>query len=74
MYVRVAPNSQVGEILAIRLLNNANFNVQTFSNAKMKLVAMAKERKSTDPRAPSSLTPNAVPQIQEVENKANELL
>lgn len=64
MYVGVAENSHVGGILPITLLINLNRSEETFSNAKLQVVAMAKSRQFTASHAPSSLTPNAISQIQ----------
>ena len=44
MHGGLSSSSQVGEVLAIKLLNNANLREETLTNAKLQLIALAKER------------------------------
>ena len=44
MHGGLSSSSQVGEVLAITLLNNANLSEETLTNAKLQLIALAKER------------------------------
>lgn len=73
MHAGVSSNSQVGEILAITLLNNSNLSEETLSNAKMQLVGMA-QSKANDPNDPSaSLPPSAISKLKDICNEGKEI-
>ena len=48
MHGGLSSSSQVGEVLAITLLNNANLSEETLTNTKLQLFALAKERDDND--------------------------
>lgn len=44
MHSRASTSSQIGEVLAITLLNNANLEEGTLNNAKLQLISLAEAR------------------------------
>lgn len=44
--------SQIGQVLAISLLNNADLNVNTLTNAKIQLVSLVKDRCNSEMESP----------------------
>jgi len=61
MHGGLSASSQVGEVLAITLLNNANLSEETLTNAKLQLIALAQARDDhalapTVPVAPETIS------------------
>ena len=66
MHAGVSSSSQVGEVLAITLLNNSDLSDETLSNAKIQLVAMTKAKQATAANSPSNISSNCISQIKRV--------
>ena len=69
--------SQVGEVLAITLLNNANLSEETLTNAKLQLIALAKEREDAQTNKKSeshvSVSENVVEEVDDLLEMVREL-
>ena len=77
MHGALSSSSQVGEVLAITLLNNANLSEETLTSAKLQLIALAKEReevRDTESLPSRTSIPISVEQeIADLTAKVNEL-